>query len=1349
MTTDGGFGGGGGSCAYGGGLGGFGAGRGAVNAGGGGLGAGGDIFVMQGASLTIVGGTLGAGTVAGGAGGSGAAAGSGFGSGIFLQGNESITFAPTTGTTTTVSGVIADQTGSGAGWNWLGSGSLVMSGLGTLNLAAANTFTGGLTINSGTVSLTNANAAGSGAITFATEAAATLVVAKGIDPTNLIYGFDTADRIDLVGFGAPTSQSFNATSKVFTVSSGATTATLEFGFVPDDSQKFYARSDGAGGTMVQLLSTDVTVTTEDQLNTFFRDISVGGALAAANTHYTVTFGPGLTGANAFKLTTALEAINLASSSDTLTIYGNGSVIDGLNSQRGLFVYSGNVEIEDLTIQNTVAAGGAGGAGNIAGGGGAGLGGGCDVANNVAGGAASAGNVTLSNVDFINDKAIGGAGGAGGGTGTGGGGGLGGAGGGVGGAGGGGGIGVDADGGNANAVGGAGIVAGARSGGAGTATGGAEGGGGGGGDTSGSRGGGGGVWGGSGDYNMGGYGGGGGGSTGGGYGAAGGFGGGGGGAAIGGTGGFGGGGGAGGSALGGGAGSGGFGGGNGGQGSSGGYGGGGGLGAGGAIFVQQGATITIAGGTVSGGSVTAGTAGTGGTGGKAYGSGIFLQGNAVLSLAPALGETTTISDVIADQTGSGGTGANAGLGSLVLNGAGTVVLGAQNTFAGGVTLDQGVLEIAAAGSAGTGAITFANCATLRIDATLGNGATFGNALADLSAGDSIDLRGLSYVAGATAWFATGKLAVSSGGVIDYFTLAGTNAGGLTVTADGAGGVLVTFAVMTPTIALASDTGSSASDHVTQSAALAGASDPNVLVTLTEGARVLGAVTTTASGAWTFTPTDLADGSHTITAVATDAAGKASAAGTATFALDRAAPTGIALSTASIAEGSAIGTVVGALSATDGGDGGAFTFALITNPGDLFAINGANLVVNGVLDYESAASRSVTVRVTDAAGNAFDKNLTIAVTDANDVAPVITTAASATVAENTAFVAALTSTDVDTVGTNPARFSITGGADAARFIVVTAADGSQSLQFAHAPDYETDPHAYEVEVTASDGANTTAQAISVTLANLNDTAPVAVADTFGGATLGHVLHVAGPGVLANDSDADGDALSAALKSGTTDGLLTLNADGSFDYKPFFAGVTTFSYQASDGRNQSAAATVMVSVGEGTDTFDGSRLSANTTVSLGATTGTAINKEIGRKTLTGVTNIVTGSGNDTLIANNTGAILNGGAGNDALRGGSGDDVLIGGAGTDRLTGGLGDDLFVFRQGFGHDTVADFSVGDGSHHDTLDLRGLGFATAQDVLDHTDGGPNAVIHAGADDITLLGVSKTALAANPSHLMTA
>jgi hypothetical protein len=66
----------------------------------------------------------------------------------------------------------------------------------------------------------------------------------------------------------------------------------------------------------------------------------------------------------------------------------------------------------------------------------------------------------------------------------------------------------------------------------------------------------------------------------------------------------------------------------------------------------------------------------------------------------------------------------------------------------------------------------------------------------------------------------------------------------------------------------------------------------------------------------------------------------------------------------------------------------------------------------------------------------------------------------------------------------------------------------------------------------------------------------------------------GVLANDTDADGNSLTAILVpgSGPADGSLTLGADGSFAYtpNPGFFGADSFSYCASDGYANSNSAT-----------------------------------------------------------------------------------------------------------------------------------------------------------------------------------
>ena len=131
----------------------LGGGNGGQGAGGGGFGAGGDIFVQQGGLLTIESGTLSGGSVVGGAGGTGDPApggnGSAFGAGIFAQGSGTLTFAPAATQVETISDIIADQTGSGGSGSW----GLLLNGAGTVALAAAETYSGGTTVDAGVLEL--------------------------------------------------------------------------------------------------------------------------------------------------------------------------------------------------------------------------------------------------------------------------------------------------------------------------------------------------------------------------------------------------------------------------------------------------------------------------------------------------------------------------------------------------------------------------------------------------------------------------------------------------------------------------------------------------------------------------------------------------------------------------------------------------------------------------------------------------------------------------------------------------------------------------------------------------------------------------------------------------------------------------------------------------------------------------------------------------------------------------------------------------------------------------------------------------------------------------------------------
>ncbi|QOZ38065.1 hypothetical protein XH92_22900 [Bradyrhizobium sp. CCBAU 53421] len=171
----GGFGGGGGgasgndgnSCGN---TGGFGAGNGGNDSqggGGGGLGAGGAVFVQGGGTLNVSGAfTVNGNSVTGGAGGVGAGNGSALGTGMFLQGNGTLTFSPAAGQNQTVSDVISDQTGSGGTGVNAGSWSLAKTGLGTLTLTAANTYSGGTTVSGGLINFNAANNFGSGNVTL-------------------------------------------------------------------------------------------------------------------------------------------------------------------------------------------------------------------------------------------------------------------------------------------------------------------------------------------------------------------------------------------------------------------------------------------------------------------------------------------------------------------------------------------------------------------------------------------------------------------------------------------------------------------------------------------------------------------------------------------------------------------------------------------------------------------------------------------------------------------------------------------------------------------------------------------------------------------------------------------------------------------------------------------------------------------------------------------------------------------------------------------------------------------------------------------------------------------------------
>ena len=112
-------------------------------------------------------------------------------------------------------------------------------------------------------------------------------------------------------------------------------------------------------------------------------------------------------------------------------------------------------------------------------------------------------------------------------------------------------------------------------------------------------------------------------------------------------------------------------------------------------------------------------------------------------------------------------------------------------------------------------------------------------------------------------------------------------------------------------------------------------------------------------------------------------------------------------------------------------------------------------------------------------------------------------------------------------------------------------------------------------ASDGLLTSSATVSISIDSTND-APAPMDDTYS-VDEGATLTVVAAGVLENDSDPDGDTLTATLRTQAANGTVTLAADGSFEYVHDGSESTSdsFTYVVSDGQGANEFATVNVTI------------------------------------------------------------------------------------------------------------------------------------------------------------------------------
>ena len=272
--------------------------------------------------------------------------------------------------------------------------------------------------------------------------------------------------------------------------------------------------------------------------------------------------------------------------------------------------------------------------------------------------------------------------------------------------------------------------------------------------------------------------------------------------------------------------------------------------------------------------------------------------------------------------------------------------------------------------------------------------------------------------------------------------------------------------------------------------------------------------------------------------------------------------------------------------------------------------------------------------------------------NDTAPVITTAAEHNISENTTIVAALTSNDADTVGINPATFTISGGTDAALFDLVEG-----NLVFKSAKDFETDPHSYQVEVSAFDGVNTTAKTITVNLTDVNET-PTAVA-----------LANAMASIIENTSTASHIKVADITVTDDALGTNTLTLSGMD--AAFFEIVGTELFLRAgtilDFESKSSYA-VAVTVDDIATAVTPDLLSSTFTLNITNVSGVEISGTSRNDTINAATTVV-----GQPLPTNEGDVIRGGAGSDNIAALAGNDIIDGGTGADIMRGGLGNDTYV----------------------------------------------------------------------------
>ena len=212
------------------------------------------------------------------------------------------------------------------------------------------------------------------------------------------------------------------------------------------------------------------------------------------------------------------------------------------------------------------------------------------------------------------------------------------------------------------------------------------------------------------------------------------------------------------------------------------------------------------------------------------------------------------------------------------------------------------------------------------------------------------------------------------------------------------------------------------------------------------------------------------------------------------------------------------------------------------------------------------------------------------------------------------------------------------------------------------------------------------------------------------------ILGTGAADDDDDDDDDTVSYLSDSGSVVVDLTAGtATDGFGGTDSLSGIENVAGSTFSDTFTGNSANNDFEGNGGVDTVDYSATSLGVNVTLG---GSATGSEIGTDNLSGIENILGGTGNDTIT---------GDSGNNTLTGGAGDDIVAGGGGFDTLVAGSGAGNDSYDGGAGTDTVTFASTTMGVTVDLTAGTATGTETGNDTIT---GVENVIGGSGDDDVT-------------------